>query len=962
MYFIINKTDALDACKNLILLIAFPLAIVGCGGGGDSSEPVVTPPQINTAPVANAGNDQHVDKNSLVTIDASASSDADNDTLSYQWSFIKKPNASGATLENATSVSTSFVADVEGSYQISLIVDDGSVASVADYVVINSQNGQSYAIVDTAQVQCYQSNTGNSTDCNDIGYDADYIGNSPTYAVSNDGLLVTDNITGLTWQQSSDLNNDGVINYADKLSQSEAAEHCQNLSYGGRDDWRLPNIQQAYSLILFSGKDASSYQGSDTSTLTPFIDQAFDWAFGDINSQAGITAGDRIIDAQYATSSLYVTTTMVNDLTMFGVNYIDGRIKGYPTERKKFYVRCVADNSDYGQNDFVDNSDGTISDHATNLMWQQQDTSAKNWDEAVEHCEFNSTANYGDWRLPNAKELHSLVDYSKSPETDNSAAIDDIFQSTPFQNEEGDTDWGYYWSSTTHVDNDGDGSNAVYIAFGRALGYMNSTLLDVHGAGAQRSNDKLDIASEPGANSAMGSNGTFYYKGPQGDILRAQNNVRCVRDITSTTEETIPTNGSVNILLLIGDDIGVDNISGYKEQPNYSAQTPVIDELASAGVLFRNVWANPKCSPSRASLLTGKHAFKHGVTHPGKDTGELASNEETIAELLNTVGYRSALFGKWHLGNSDGTYPTDQGFDYFSGSLANIGDYFNWQKTQISSQGGAVVTATETGYATEVVAEEALSWINQQGEQPWFVQLAFNAPHDPFHVPPKDKFSHINLQQEAGESCTNNASTDSIADCYRATVETLDTYIGELLSQLPPEVLENTLIIFIGDNGTPKQAIVEEAGLPFSKEHSKGTVYEGGINVPLVISAGSNVGLDIAEISDKVQIQDLFSTIAEIAGVNLSANNDIDSQSLLGYLDKQVATPENRATLFSELFSTAESIDRWAITDGVVKYINNESVEECYNLISDAGEQTNEYLASDDIVLTCDTLKALKPQ
>ena len=102
--------------------------------------------------------------------------------------------------------------------------------------------------------------------------------------------------------------------------------------------------------------------------------------------------------------------------------------------------------------------------------------------------------------------------------------------------------------------------------------------------------------------------------------------------------------GSINILLIVADDLGVDNISGYEEQPNFSAQTPSVDALASEGTLFRNVWANPMCSPSRASLLTGRHAFRHGVTHPGPATGDLADIEETIAEAISSAGYQSAKF------------------------------------------------------------------------------------------------------------------------------------------------------------------------------------------------------------------------------------------------------------------------------------------------------------------------------
>ena len=231
----------------------------------------------------------------------------------------------------------------------------------------------------------------------------------------------------------------------------------------GRSDWRLPNIKEAYSLILFSGKDASNYQGTDTSTLTPFIDSQFDWAFGDLNTSSGIAAGDRIIDGQYASTTLYVSTTMNGDATMFGVNYVDGRIKGYPTALKDYYVRCVAGNEIYGVNYFIDNQDETISDTATGLMWQQNDSEPASWEASIAYCETADTAAHSDWRLPNAKELQSIVDYTRSPDTSSDAAIDTLFNSTSFLNEESITDWGYYWASTTHLDNDDNGSNAVYV-------------------------------------------------------------------------------------------------------------------------------------------------------------------------------------------------------------------------------------------------------------------------------------------------------------------------------------------------------------------------------------------------------------------------------------------------------------------------------------------------------------------
>ncbi|MCP4046740.1 MAG: DUF1566 domain-containing protein [Gammaproteobacteria bacterium] len=388
---------------------------------------------------------------------------------------------------------------------------------------------QGYAIVDTGQLKCYD-NTGAVITCPAsngafYGQDAQHAGNTPDFTDNGNGT-VSDNITGLMWQQSPDTNEDTNIDVNDKLAYTEAQSYCENLNLAGNTDWWLPNIKQLYSLIDFSGTDPSGYEGTDTAGLIPFIDTAyFDFGYGDTG------AGERIIDAQYASDTPYVANTANDGIgTLFGVNFADGRIKGYGLSSpgpgggdKTFFVICTRGNGNYGQNDFLANGDGSITDRSTGLMWSQQDSmSSYNWEEALNWVEQQNAVNhlgFDDWRLPNAKELQSLVDYTRSPGTSSSAAIDPLFGATSIVNEAGASDYPAYWTSTTHLNwTSTPGATGVYVNFGRSMGYMNNNWVDVHGAGAQRSDPK---AGDP-ANYPTG-------RGPQGDAIRIYNHVRLVR-------------------------------------------------------------------------------------------------------------------------------------------------------------------------------------------------------------------------------------------------------------------------------------------------------------------------------------------------------------------------------------------------------------------------------------------------
>ena len=404
-----------------------------------------------------------------------------------------------------------FLAECQGQELETVVIEESNLAELSGYSIV--ETNQTTAFNNTSEIS--MPSLGSAF----YGQDANYAGNEPNYTNNGDGT-VTDNITGLMWSQTTDLNGDGSINYNDKLTYDEAVAFVKTFVLAGYSDWRLPTIKELYSLIIFSGKDVDPMANSG---LTPFINTAyFGFSYGDISS------GERIIDAQFATSSLDVGDTQFGGGNlMFGVNFADGRIKGYPTgvmpgksTGKKFYVFFVRGNEHYGQNDFADNGNGTITDNGTGLMWMQNDSGkGMNWQEALEYAESATYAGFSDWRLPDAKELQSIVDYSRAPGFTNSAAINPVFTCTQITNEAGQTDYPYFWTGTTHANQRG-GESAVYISFGRAMGYFNGTWQDVHGAGAQRSDPKT-------GNPENWPTGF----GPQGDAIRINNFVRLVRNV-----------------------------------------------------------------------------------------------------------------------------------------------------------------------------------------------------------------------------------------------------------------------------------------------------------------------------------------------------------------------------------------------------------------------------------------------
>ncbi|KIL97650.1 hypothetical protein CCC_00711 [Paramagnetospirillum magnetotacticum MS-1] len=415
-----------------------------------------------------------------------------------------------------------------------------------------------YSIAGTGQTGCYDNHGAASCplakEAPFWGQDGQRPSSAPSYRDNGDGT-VFDPVTGLMWEKGFR-----------KLGFAEAEAEAAKARTGGHADWRVPTIKELYSLIRFDGSTGRGWPGQTgaPADARPYLDtRAFAFEY---------PAQGRFIDAQYLTRTAYVGTVMGGEKAFFGVNFADGRIKGYPQNggpgRRVWYARFVRGNPDYGRNDFADNGDGTVSDRATGLTWTQADSGdgvfrdamagtarrdgRLDWREALAFCSGLNFAGRTDWRLPTAKELHSIVDYSRAPDVTNSAAIAQVFAITAMTDDLGRRDWPYAWTSTTHLDGRVMGDFAVYIAFGRAGGWMGRRggpggggfgpppggapmggpgfgrpgpeeqgemrLLDVHGAGAQRSSPKSGDESRLPRGA-----------GPQGDVLRIYNTARCVR-------------------------------------------------------------------------------------------------------------------------------------------------------------------------------------------------------------------------------------------------------------------------------------------------------------------------------------------------------------------------------------------------------------------------------------------------
>ncbi len=380
-----------------------------------------------------------------------------------------------------------------------------------------------------------------------------------------------------------------------------------------------------------------------------------------------------------------------------------------------------------------------------------------------------------------------------------------------------------------------------------------------------------------------------------------------------------------NVLLIIADDMGLDASFCY-ELGDQQAPMPNIEAMCESGIVFENAYAAPTCSPTRATIMSGQYGFRTGVGAPIDRSGSdsLSPDTPTLFDALAPTGYASNVIGKWHISGRDLGYdlPSQMGVsDYFGLYDGGVQDYFNWT----AIEDGQFVEIE--GYTTTVLTDRAIDWIDGQNEDPWFLWLAYNAPHSPFHLPPADLHSFDELSDDA------DAVAENPLPYYQAMLEALDTEIGRLMASMSDEERANTVFIFIGDNGTPNQVI----GDLYGDHNAKGTIYDSGTRVPLVISGP---GVVAGRTDAFVNTTDLNATIAGLVGATVDTQDSIDFGPVLE------GDEGSRDFIYIEHFTSRETKGGgsygWSMREGSFKSINPEDAPaELYNLADDPLEQVN---------------------
>ena len=392
---------------------------------------------------------------------------------------------------------------------------------------------------------------------------------------------------------------------------------------------------------------------------------------------------------------------------------------------------------------------------------------------------------------------------------------------------------------------------------------------------------------------------------------------------------------SPNVLLILADDHGYGDISAHNGP---SIQTPNIDRIATEGMRFTRFYANSSvCSPSRASLMTGRYPDRVGVpgvirTHPEDSWGYFRQDAVTLPSVLKQKDYHTALIGKWHLGLEPENHPCRRGFDRFHGFLGDMmDDYYTHLRHDINYMRHGFDTIDPQEHATDLFTEWSVDFIRAQAQssQPFFLYLAYNAPHTPIQ-PPDDWVERV--REREPDISPQRAK-------YIALVEHMDAGIGRVLDTLvETDQLSNTLVIYTSDNGGSIDVGAHNGPL----RGQKGEMYEGGIRVPACAMWPGHV--PEGHVTDQVALlMDLFPTVCEVAGAPIA--HEIEGRSIWQTLQAEQQDFSDRILYWLRREGGQRFLGQCqhAVRRGNTKLLHNSPFEalELYDLSDDPLETTN---------------------
>jgi arylsulfatase A-like enzyme len=389
-----------------------------------------------------------------------------------------------------------------------------------------------------------------------------------------------------------------------------------------------------------------------------------------------------------------------------------------------------------------------------------------------------------------------------------------------------------------------------------------------------------------------------------------------------------------NVLLLIADDLGWNDI-GYNGS---EIKTPQLDKLAMGGVRLDRHYVYPTCSPTRAGLLTGRNPSRFGVHAPiaGRSEDALPKDTVTLARALKTRGYATALFGKWHLGLRPEVGPRQYGFDQTYGYLhGQIDQYTHRYKNGDKSWHRNDVFVDEKGHATDLIADEAVKFIQADRKVPFFLWVAFSVPHYPIQ------------EDDKWQAPYKDTIKDPSRRLYAACVTHMDAAIGRIVEALEKSgQAKNTLIVFTSDNGGQKDWASKT---DYEGKHGpyptlgdnrplrgwKTELYEGGIRVPALVSWRER--LQPGVVKDTVSYLDWFPTAAGLAGVDIRADWKLEGRNFWPVLAREPKAPSVPPLYWNTGRDSALLAGDWKL---IVSQRKPETVE-LYNLADDAAEKKN---------------------